>query len=102
MKTAPAVSPSDDCIEGHVPGEAHDHHGQQDRDRHDDITPAVRCLQALENRANLQADENERQDVQHENDRLPHGVGRYAYACRSALRRGPRHGNGEAHHRQHT
>ena len=31
MKTAPAVSPSDDCIEGHVPGEAHDDHGQEDR-----------------------------------------------------------------------
>ena len=32
MKTAPAVSPSDDCIEGHVPGEAHEYYGEG-RDR---------------------------------------------------------------------
>ncbi len=28
MKTEPAVSPSEDCIEGHVPGDAHDDHSQ--------------------------------------------------------------------------
>ena len=81
MKTAPAVSPSDDCIEGHVPGDAHGHHGHEDRERHDDISPAVLCLQALQNRTNLKADEDERQDVQNGNNRLPNGVGRYAYAC---------------------
>jgi len=68
MKTAPAVSPSDDCIEGHVPGDAHGYHGHEDRERHDDISPAVLCLQALQNRTNLKADEDERQDVQNENN----------------------------------
>ena len=55
---------------------------QEDRDRHSEIPPAIRGFQAFENRANLQADENESQNVEHENDRLPHRVGRYAYACR--------------------
>ena len=102
MKPEPAVPPPDDGIEGHVPGEAHDDDGQQDRAGDGEVPPAVRGFQALENRPNLQADEDERQDVQREHDRLPHGIRRDAYACGNALRRGPRHRDRVAHHRQHT
>ena len=31
MKPEPAVSQSDHCIEGHVPGEADDDHGEHDK-----------------------------------------------------------------------
>ena len=54
-----------------------------------------------ENRADLQADEDEGQDVQHEDDRLPHGVGGNTDPRGRALGRRSRHGDGEAHHRQH-
>ena len=63
---------------------------------------AVRRFQALENRPNLQADEDERQDVQREHDRLPHGICRDAHPRRNSLRRGLRHRHRVAHHRQHA
>jgi hypothetical protein len=53
MKTEPAVLSPDDCIEGHVPGEAHDDHGQQDRAANGEVSPPIRCCQALENGPNL-------------------------------------------------
>jgi len=64
-----------------VPGEAHDDHGQQDRAGDGKVSRPVRCFQALKNWPNLQADEDERQDVQREHDRLPHGIS--GYACPS-------------------
>ena len=66
------------------------------------ISPPIRCFQALEDRANLQADEDEREDVQREHDRLPHGIRRYAGPCGDSLRRRPRDRDGVAHHRQHA
>ncbi len=38
------------------------------------VAPARRRLEAVENRTDLQADEDEGQHVQDEDDRLPHGV----------------------------
>ena len=102
MKTTAALSPSDHGIKGHVPDEAHNDHSQEDGACYSEIAAAIACLQAFDNRANLQADEDERQDIQHENNRLPYGVCRYAYPRRSTLRRGPRQGHCVEHHRQHT
>ena len=48
----------------------------------------------------LQTDEDERQDVQRENGRLPHCIRRDAHPCRNAGRRRPRHRRGIADHRQ--
>jgi hypothetical protein len=45
MKPEPPVSPPDDCIEGHVPGESHDDHGQQDRAGYNEVPPSFRCFQ---------------------------------------------------------
>jgi hypothetical protein len=49
MKAEPAVSPPDDGVEGHVPDEAHDDHGQQDRAGDGEASPPVRRFQAFEN-----------------------------------------------------
>ena len=51
----------------------------EDRGRDGKVPPASRGFEVLQNRADLQADEDEGQHVQHEDHRLPHGVGRYAY-----------------------
>ncbi len=74
MKPEPAVSPPDERVERHVPGEAHDDHRQQDGTSDGEVPPSLGWFQALENRPNLQADEDEREDVQREHDRLPHGI----------------------------
>ena len=102
MKAEPAFSPSDDGIEGHVPGDP------DDDDRHEDgagdgkVLPACRRLEARQDRADLQADEDEGQHVQHEDHRLPHGVRRDADPRGDPLGRRPRHGNGVAHHGEHA
>ena len=83
MEPEPAVAPPDDGIEGHVPGESHDDDRQQDRACNGEISLTVRSFQALENGSNLQADEDERQDVQREHDSFPYRV-RW-YACRAGI-----------------
>src|ERR1051325_5175168 len=102
METSPTLSPTDRSIERHMPEEAHDDHGQEDGACYGEIAAASACWQALDDRADLQANEDERQDVQHENDRLPYRVCRYAYPRRSTRRRGPRQGHCIGHHGQHT
>ena len=86
MKTEPAIPPSDDGIEGHVPGDSDDDHRQEDGTGDGKVSPAGRRLEALQNRADLQADEDEGQHVQHEDHRLPHGVGRDANPRRECAR----------------
>ena len=66
------------------------------------ISPASRRLEAVQNRPDLQADEHERQDVQHEDRRLPHRVGRDANPGGDALGRRPRHRHRVAHHGEHA
>src|SRR5438067_2037266 len=102
MKTEAALSPSDDGIEGHVPRNPDDDHGYEDRTGDGNVSPEGGRLEALQNRTDLQADEHEGEHVQHEDDRLPHGVGRYAHPRGGSFGRGPRHGNGVAHHGEHT
>ena len=68
----------------------------------EEIPPARRRLEARQDRANLQADEDERQHVQQEHRRLPHRVRRDADSRRRALGRGSRDRNRVAHHGQHT
>ena len=63
--------------------------------------PSVRGFETVENRSNLQADEDEGEDVQREHRRLPDRVCRDACAGRSSRRRSLRHRDGIAHHRQH-
>ena len=76
-ETEPAVLPSEPCIERHVPGKAHDDYSQQDRAGDCKVSPPICWFQALENGPNLQADEDEGQDVQREHDCPPYGIGRY-------------------------
>jgi hypothetical protein len=102
MKPEPAVSPPEACIKGHVPDKAHDDHSQQDRAGDCKVSPSICWFQALENWPNLQADEDESQDVQREHDCLSHGIARYACPCGSSFRRSPCHRDGIAHHRQHA
>ena len=64
--------------------------------------PRSAASRTLENRSNLQADEDERENVQREHDRLPHRIRRDAYPRGNSLWRGLRHRNRVAHHRQHT
>ena len=66
----------------------------------DEVLPSIRRFEALENRTDLQADEDERQDVQREHDGVPHGVGRDAYPRGNSLRRRLRHRDRVAHHGQ--
>ena len=96
------MPPPDDRVEGHVPREADNDDGQQNGSGDREVSPAVRCFEALQNRPDLQANEDERQDVQRENDGLPHGIGRYSCPCGNSLRRRPRYRHGATHGRQHT
>jgi hypothetical protein len=52
-----------------------------------EVSPPVGCGKALEDWSNLQADENEGQDVQCEHDCLPHCIRGYAHRCGSPLGR---------------
>src|SRR4051794_2442273 len=98
MKATTAVPPSRDCVEGHVPGNADDDHGEQDSTCYGEIPAPVRSRQTSENGADLQPDEDERQDVHDEYDRLPHRIRWYAYPRRRALRRHPGRGHRVANH----
>ncbi len=46
MKTEPAISPSDDGIEGHVPGDPDDDHGHEDGTGDGKVSPAAGGLEA--------------------------------------------------------
>ena len=102
MKTEPAIPPSDDGVEGHVPGDPDDDHGHEDGAGDGKVPPARRRLEARQNRPDLQADEDEGQHVQQEDHRLPHGVRRDADPRGDALGRRPRHRHGVAHHGEHA
>jgi hypothetical protein len=47
-----------------VPDDTHDDHGQKHYTGNAEISHSVRCFEALENRPNLQADEDERENGQ--------------------------------------
>jgi hypothetical protein len=101
MEPETTVARPDDGIEGHVPGESHEDDGEEDGASDDEVAGALGRVKALENRPNLQADEDKREDVQREDDRLPHGICRDADPCGNARGRGLRHRDRVAHHRQH-
>ena len=100
VEPEPAMPPPDHGVERHVPRDAYDDHRHQDRGGHRDVVPAFGRLKALEDRPDLQADEDEREDVQREDDGLPHGVGRDANARGRSFGRRARHRHRIAHHRQ--
>jgi hypothetical protein len=74
MKAEPEVSPSEDCVEKHVPDKANDDQGKQDSASDNEVPATVRYINSFQDWPNLQADENERQDVQSEYHRLPYGI----------------------------
>ena len=51
LKPIPPVSPSDDGVERHVPGEADDDHRHQDGEGDGEVAAAQRRLDAVEDRA---------------------------------------------------
>ena len=101
IETDPAMAPPDDSIEGHVPGEAHDDHRHQHCAGHREISRSIPCGQSFPNWPELEADENEGQDVEREHDRIPNGIRRDTHPCGSSLGRGPGYPDGATHHRQH-
>ena len=102
MEPTAAVSPPDHGVERHVPDEPHgDDRGQHSR-RHHQVAAPLGRVQGREDGANLQADENEREDVQREHHRVPDRVGLETVAGRHARRRRPGRKRRVAHHRQHA
>ena len=92
MKTEPAISPSDDRIEGHLPGDPDDDHRHEDCAGDSKVSPAGCRLEGCQNRADLQADEHERQHVQEVGRRL-----RDPHALLLHLLRQLRRGQGQLH-----
>jgi hypothetical protein len=84
MKSKPTVSPSQYGTERHVPGDPHDDHGQQHCARHAKVMHDVVGCEVLDKRTDLQADEDEREDVESEDDRIPDCIARDAVARRNA------------------
>ena len=76
----PAVAPPDHRVEGHVPADPDDDHCDENSAGDQQVPDEGRRLEARQNRADLQADENEREHVQQEDGGLPHGVGGDTYA----------------------
>jgi len=64
VKTQPAFSPSDDGIEGHLPGDPDDDHRHEDNAGNGKVSSTCRRLEACQNRTDLQAEESEGQHVQ--------------------------------------
>src|SRR5262249_18838231 len=78
----------------------HDDDGEENRAGDEEITLAHLRLQVRQDRPDLQADERERQNVQHEDGGFPDRVGRQPDARGGTRRRLPRDRDGVAHHRQ--
>src|SRR5882762_2032777 len=85
-----------------MPGETDGDHGYQDRAGGGEVSPTVCRIQAIENRSDLQADEDKREYVQREDDRLPHRVGLYAVSRGNSLWGCPRHGDRVTYHGEHA
>jgi hypothetical protein len=100
VEAASSIPQSDDGVERHVPGDADDDHGEENRGGDKEVSAAEFRLDSVQDRADLQADEDERQDVQREHCGLPDGVRRDSYPRGSALGRCSCHGDRITHHRE--
>ncbi len=81
-----------------MPDHAHHNDRREDRSRNGQVLRAFRWFEPFENGADLQADENERKNVQRKHHGFPHRISGDAYACRKALRCALRHGDRVTHH----
>ena len=75
----------DDGVERQVPRQSDGDHREHDRGGDGEVLPSFRRLQTVENRPDLQTDEDERENVQRKDDGLPDGISWDANACRRPL-----------------
>ena len=85
-----------------MPGKPDGDDRYQDRDGNEEIALSLVWLQTVEDRSDLQTDEDEGEDVQREDHRFPDRIRGDARLSRYLLWRFARHRDRITNHRQHT